>query len=150
MPGRRFQFTLDPVVQLRTAAAEAAREALGAAVRARLAREDDARAAREALDAVVARDSGSRATAHALGEAAAHRASVRAALDEARAAVEAAARAEAASRARCADAVRALDALTQARAVAADAHRAETERADAAILDDLTATRYVRAAWTHA
>lgn len=135
---RRFQFALDPALQFRERVADAARDALGRAIRARR----EAETALATAEADVAEGLAVRAqpgTAAHLGGASAHRGRLARTAAAARRALDLRRAEEAAARAALADAVRALEALVALRSEAADAHRADAARRDTARLDDLAA-----------
>jgi flagellar export protein FliJ len=139
MAGTVFRFDLDPVLQVRDRAVDAAREALGRAVRERAAQEAALGEVDRALAALLA--SGGAQTVRDFGAVAAHRAEAARSLAGARCALDRRRAAEAAARRALADALRQREALGVLRDEAAAAHRAEAARAEAATLDDLATTR---------
>ncbi len=137
MPGSSFHFVLSPVLQLRDRAVESARSALGRSVGARAQAEAVLADAEAALAARLADEDGGARTVRQLGGAVAYRTGLARAVDAARRDLDRLRVAEQRAQRDLADAFRQREALATLRAEAADAHRAETLRAQTALLDDL-------------
>lgn len=139
MARSRFHFPLDPVLRLRERSVDTAREALGAAVSARVAAEAHAARAAEAFDAALVPSDTT--TVAAFGGHAAHRDRLRRAEASAVAAFERAQIDESAARTSLAAALRQHQAVDALRDEAAETHRADTARAEIADLDELASLR---------
>ena len=141
MAGSSFRFELAPVLQLRDRAVERAQAELGRTIDARQQAEAAVREAREALADSMGDAPDRPLTVHQLGGAAAHREVRARTLAEAVQALERRTAAEAAAKRALAAALRQREALVTLRTEAADAHRVETIRSDAARLDDIATGR---------
>ena len=130
-----FQFELDPVLQMRERSGEAAREALGRAVRARRLAEAEAARAQAALKPLAAE--ALPPTARSFRVAAAYRDERVRAEAEARARVARCQADEDRARRALAEAVLEHEALDGLRSEAATDHRVHRMRTETALLDDL-------------
>ena len=145
MAGSSFRFALAPVLQLRDRAVERAQAELGHAVDARKSAEAAVREATHALDASLGGAAGGPLTVHQLGGAAAHREVRARTLAEAGQALDRCAAAEATAKRALGAALRQREAIVTLRTEAADAHRVEAIRSDAARLDDIATGRVASA-----
>ena len=145
MAGSSFRFELAPVLQLRDRAVELAQAELGRAAGVREEREAAVRAATAALNESLGGAAAGPRTVHQLGGAAAHREVRARTLAEAIQALDRSAAAEATAKQALAAALRQREALVTLRAEAADAHRVEAIRSDAARLDDIATGRVAAA-----
>jgi flagellar biosynthesis chaperone FliJ len=142
MAGTSFHFEFDSVLQLRDRTVEMVQDALGRAVRARLAQEARVAAASEALAATLAAEgTPGGIAARLLVDAAAYRTAAAEALRAAQHELGLLTEAERLTRRSLADALRAREALRTLRASAEESHRETVARAETALLDDLTASR---------
>lgn len=132
MSGRPFRFALNPVLMLRDRAVEAAQRALAEAMAQRVAAEEAlSRAHAPAPTATVG------TTIRGLHAAAHHRACISRTRADSQRALDHARAIEADRRRALAEAVRQREALAALHDRARELHRADGQRAEAALLDDL-------------
>lgn len=142
MAGNSFHFEFDSVLHVRDRNVEIAQEALGRAVRARVAQEESVASAKAAMQSMLDSD-GTVAgiAARVLVDAAAHRRTAADALASARSELQLLTDAETLTRRSLADALRHREALRTLKDAAEEEHRTTNYRAETNMLDDLAMAR---------